>query len=84
MKWFSHPSDVCMTYIEHLKLSITFSYLMQKGAIKSLIHAFLPDFCVTSTSDINEKLTTLLKNNGCHNSTSKSTNKDHIVNDKQD
>ena len=43
MKWFTHPDNVCMTYFQHLKLSLTFAYLMQKGAIKSFIHAFLPD-----------------------------------------
>ncbi len=66
MKWFTHPDKVCMTYYKHLKLSLSFAYLMQKGAIKSFIHAFLPDYCITSTTDINEKITTLLKTNGCH------------------
>tara|TARA_E500000178_G_C16913085_1_gene703597 strand:+ start:785 stop:946 length:162 start_codon:yes stop_codon:yes gene_type:complete len=39
---------------------------MLLGSIKAFIHAFIPDLCVTSTSDINEKITTILKNNGCH------------------
>jgi hypothetical protein len=73
MKWFAHPENVCMSYNQHLKLSLKFCYLMLKGAIKSFIHAFLPDYCVTSTSDIANEIITLLNSNGCHGSKSKTT-----------
>lgn len=66
MKWFTHPEEVCMSYSEHLKLSLKFCFLMLKGAIKAFIHAFLPDYCVTSTSDISKEIISLLKSNGCH------------------
>ena len=39
---------------------------MLKGAVKAFIHAFLPDYCVTSTSDISNEIISLLKSNGCH------------------
>ena len=67
MKLFAHPDNVCMSYTQHMKLSMKFFFLFLKGAIKAFIHAIIPDLCVTSTSDINKTVTTLLKENGCHN-----------------
>ena len=61
MKWFDHPENVCMSYTQHLKLSLKFCFLMLKGAVKAFIHAFLPDYCVTSTSDISNEIISLLK-----------------------
>jgi len=68
---FSHPKQVCMTYIEHLKLSLNFSLLMFTGSIKAVIHAFLPDYYITSTSDINNKITKMIQEAGCNNKTDK-------------
>ena len=73
MVLFIHPDDVCMSYTQHCKLSIKLGLLMLLGSIKAFIHAFIPDLCVTSTSDINDKITTILKNNGCHKKKSSST-----------
>ena len=39
---------------------------MIKGAIKAFIHAFIPDFCVTSTTDIHQEIGDILLKNGCH------------------
>ena len=69
---FKHPDDVCMSYTQHCKLSIKLALLMLLGSIKAFIHAFIPDLCVTSTSDINDKITTILNNNGCHKKKSSS------------
>ena len=66
MKVFNHPQEVCMTYIQHLKLSINLSFLMFKGSIKAVIHAFIPDLCVTSTTDIHQEIGDILLKNGCH------------------
>ena len=63
---FRHPSDVCMTYFQHMKVSLRFSFLFFKGNILSIIHAFLPDLFITSTTDINQKIYNILKENGCH------------------
>ena len=48
---FSHPAQVCMTYLEHMKLSLELSSLFFIGSIKALIHAFIPDICITSSTD---------------------------------
>ena len=49
---FNHPSNVCMTYLQHMKLSIELSSLFFIGSIKAFIHAFIPDIYITSSSDL--------------------------------
>ena len=51
MNLFKHPKNVCMTYFQHARLSLYFSYLFSKGAILAIIHAIIPDIAVSSTSD---------------------------------
>lgn len=48
---FNHPKRVGMTYIEHAKLSMHFSFLLAKGSCLAFVHAIIPDIAVTSTSD---------------------------------
>ena len=62
---FSHPKNVCMTYWFHFKLSLGLSYLFLKGSAGALIHAFIPDTLVTSSTDISNQITKILKENGC-------------------
>jgi len=64
--YFDHPKNVCMTYIKHLKLSLYLSYLLAKGSAKAIVHAFLPDTFITSTSDLTEKVQDILKTSGCN------------------
>lgn len=66
---FKHPSNVCMTYFNHMKFSLYLSYEFAKGAFGALIHAFLPDILVTHSSDLIKKLTDDLKNVGCRDLT---------------
>tara|TARA_Y100000816_G_C25996126_1_gene520363 strand:+ start:441 stop:683 length:243 start_codon:yes stop_codon:yes gene_type:complete len=63
--YFNHPREVCMTYLKHLKLSLYFSYVLGKGSVKALLHAFVPDYYITSTSDLVDEVSLLLKDNGC-------------------
>jgi|UniRef100_A0A6C0C0T1 hypothetical protein len=60
-KYFKHPSEVNMTYTEHFKHSMYFSYLFLDSGIKAFIHAIMPEFFKTSTTDVNIKITKLLK-----------------------
>jgi hypothetical protein len=66
MPLFAHPDNVCMSYTQHCKLSIKLALLMLLGSIKAFIHAFIPDLCITSTSDINKQISIILKKHGCH------------------
>ena len=63
--YFKHPKEVCMSYFTHLKLSLYFSYVLGKGSAKAFMHAFIPDYYVTSTSDLVNEVALLLKDNGC-------------------
>ena len=65
MKFFTHPKEVCMSYFEHMKLSLYFSWILWKGSILAVIHAFLPDTFITSTSDTNKEVEKILKESGC-------------------
>lgn len=62
---FGHPSDVCMTYIEHAKFSLYISAQLAIGAVKAFIHAACPDIFVTSTSDLIDLLRYTLAEAGC-------------------
>ena len=62
---FKHPSIVCMTYTEHGFFALRMSFIFFSASIKSLIHAFLPDFYITSTTDCVEYVSQELKKVGC-------------------
>lgn len=63
--YFKHPQSVCMSYIQHMRLSLYFSAMMWWGSIQAFIHAFIPDLCITSTSNISKHLYEKLKSSGC-------------------
>lgn len=63
--FFTHPNKVCMSYFEHMKMSLGFSKTLFVGSIKALIHAFFPNAFITSTSDINKQIADELSESGC-------------------
>ena len=65
MAIFRHPKQVCMTYFQHAKLSLYFSYLFSKGAVLAIVHAIIPDIAVTSTSDTVQEVQRILVTAGC-------------------
>lgn len=60
-----HPRDVCMTYIDHLWFSLGMAYTFALSAIKAVVHAFVPGWYITSTSDCVEEIHELLRESGC-------------------
>lgn len=61
----NHPNKVCMTYIEHFKLSMTLSkYFFEAGA-KAFIHAIFPFWFASSSTKINELIASKIKSSGC-------------------
>tara|TARA_B100000575_G_C23140764_1_gene663765 strand:- start:4960 stop:5427 length:468 start_codon:yes stop_codon:yes gene_type:complete len=64
--WFDHPNSVCLTYLEHCKLSLGFSIQLCIAGCKAFIHAFFPNSYITSTSDIVTNISKQLKEAGCH------------------
>jgi len=65
MTIFKHPTEVCMTYIKHLKFSLGISILFLEGFYKAFIHAFIPDVYIKSTSNIVQNISHKLDNSGC-------------------
>lgn len=63
---FSHPKAVCMTYLTHMAFALEVSVILWVAAAKSVVHAFLPDTFITSTTDLVVDLDHKLKNAGCH------------------
>tara|TARA_E500000178_G_C16953431_1_gene722430 strand:+ start:357 stop:503 length:147 start_codon:yes stop_codon:yes gene_type:complete len=48
-----------------MTLSLHFAAILGIGSIQALIHAFIPDICITSTTDLANKVNNMLKSNGC-------------------
>tara|TARA_B100000508_G_C11440194_1_gene268341 strand:- start:495 stop:662 length:168 start_codon:yes stop_codon:yes gene_type:complete len=49
-----------------MRLSLYLSYLLAKASTKAMVHAFLPDTFITSTSDLTAKIQDILKKSGCN------------------
>ena len=62
---FSHPKQVCMTYTEHMKFSLGLSLDFAKSSGAAIIHAFLPDYYVTNSSDTIKNITEKMEKVGC-------------------
>ena len=46
-----HLDDVNMTYTEHMKFSLDLSKIFLLASVKAVIHAFIPDVLITSSTD---------------------------------
>ena len=62
---FQHPANVCMSYFEHWYFAMEMSGRMLYGSVTSLVHAFIPDLFITSTTDTVNKIQSRLKEVGC-------------------
>ena len=52
---FNHLEEMNMNYFEHMFISLNYALILFLSFIKAVIHAFIPDIFVTSTSEcINE------------------------------
>ena len=64
--YFEHPNSVCLSYYQHMKVSLDFSLQFIIGSLKALVHAFIPGLFITSTSDLVKYIDNKLKTTGCH------------------
>jgi hypothetical protein len=46
-----HLRDMNMDYLEHMMISLNYAAILFISCIKALIHSFIPDVFVTSTSE---------------------------------
>tara|TARA_A100001035_G_C27768538_1_gene494971 strand:- start:1112 stop:1339 length:228 start_codon:yes stop_codon:yes gene_type:complete len=65
---FSHPKNVCMTYLTHLQFSSKLSILFLIASFKAFTHAVIPDIYITSSSDTISEIKELIENSGCNRS----------------
>jgi hypothetical protein len=63
--YFRHPNSVCMTYFQHMSLSLGFSKNLFVGSLKAYVHAIIPSSYITSTSDLIHDINKEMKNAGC-------------------
>ncbi len=66
--YFDHPNRVCMTYFNHLCLSMRFSFIFLKASAAAFVHAICPSCFITNTSETHAQVGYLLENSGCRNS----------------
>jgi Family of unknown function (DUF6356) len=45
-----HPHAVGETYVEHMRVALSFAGPLAVGAMAAFVHAFLPFLCVTTAS----------------------------------
>lgn len=62
---FTHPNDNCMSYFEHLGLSLYFSQKLLVSSWKAVVHAFIPSLYITSTSQTVLEIQDQLLKNSC-------------------
>ena len=54
-----------MTYFQHLRFSSNLGIHLCIGSVKAFIHAIMPQYYITSTSDLVKKLDKEMKSAGC-------------------
>ncbi|WP_299074604.1 DUF6356 family protein [uncultured Paraglaciecola sp.] len=73
--FIDHPESVNETYTQHFSVAMSFSMKLFKAAFASLIHAFIPGFCVKTGSkaitDLHHKMVTFRVKNNPEASTNK-------------
>ena len=61
-----HPKNVCMTYIQHCKIALYFSWGFYMAGTKSLVHSIFPFLFITSTGDALKDIKKVYDTAGCH------------------
>ena len=62
---FSHLSEVCMTYRQHLIFSSMISFKLFCGSVKALVHAIIPSFFAKSSTLLLKEVQDDIENSGC-------------------
>ena len=60
---FNHLEEMNMNYFEHMFISLNYALILFISFIKAVIHAFIPDIFVTSTSECINEINIKLNNN---------------------
>ena len=63
--YFDHPQSVCLSYFEHCMFSLKLSYNFFNAGFKAIIHAFIPNLYITSSSNTVDYLKKEMSKIGC-------------------
>ena len=64
--WFDHPNHVCMSYWTHARHSLGLAWLLGCASFRAAVHAVIPSWYVTSTTDCVAEALRRLVNGGCN------------------
>ena len=76
-----HLEKVCMSYVEHVLLSLKLCICFILGGICAYIHAFIPDMFPKSSSYFSEYIANESKQNGCKHEQEQENAKNASTND---
>ena len=65
MPLFRHPTEVCMTYLEHARFALWLSGQLALASAASLVHAVVPDVFERTSSTIIANLVRVMRETGC-------------------
>ena len=60
-----HLENVCMDYYEHFCLSMYFSGNLMIGSMRAFVHAWIPCWYGSSTTDLVNHIKIIINNVGC-------------------
>ena len=63
--WFEHPNRVCMSYWTHALHSLGLAWLLGWASVRAAVHAVVPSWYVTSTTDCVAEVLRLLVDSEC-------------------
>ena len=63
--FLEHPRKVCMDYYKHFTFSFSLAILFSEGAVKALVHAFIPKYYLESSTVISKEICEKIENSGC-------------------
>lgn len=67
LDFWSHPKNVCMSYVSHFQFSLFLSYKFGIASFKALIHAIIPNLFISSSTDITREINKIISVMGCNN-----------------
>ena len=62
---FHHPQSVCLSYNEHFLFSMKLAKQFFIASFKAVVHAFVPCWYITSSSDMIKTVQEEMKTIGC-------------------
>lgn len=62
---FHHTKINCMNYFQHFFIASKCSFILFRGSIYAILHAFYPDILITCIQDTTIEVNHILNQSGC-------------------